>query len=220
MNRYDIHTAPATREARCLECQRFHRNGASCAPATTTARDSRPSWEPRPYSEGQAKLIKTMCEERGITAAQLLAVFPKRPTTFADGSKVIEWVKAQGFPQATPTSPTAQEAGEAIATRRDKNGKPQPSYYAIDIDGTLKFYRVKAGRKPGFYFIEVQASDDLHPIRNAAVKADIIAAIRAQGPAQAMARYGQELGSCGHCHRTLTDETSRALGIGPVCREG
>jgi uncharacterized protein DUF6011 len=32
-----------------------------------------------------------------------------------------------------------------------------------------------------------------------------------------MVRYGQELGECGHCGRTLTDEASRAAGIGPVC---
>jgi len=31
--------------------------------------------------------------------------------------------------------------------------------------------------------------------------------------------YGTELGECGVCGRTLTDEKSRAYGIGPVCRE-
>ncbi len=34
----------------------------------------------------------------------------------------------------------------------------------------------------------------------------------------AMARYGQELGVCGRCGLQLTDEVSRRLGIGPVCR--
>jgi Family of unknown function (DUF6011) len=32
------------------------------------------------------------------------------------------------------------------------------------------------------------------------------------------ARYGIKLGQCAKCGRTLTDETSRQLGIGPVCR--
>ncbi len=35
----------------------------------------------------------------------------------------------------------------------------------------------------------------------------------------ALARFGQELGKCGKCGRDLTDEESRAIGIGPVCRE-
>lgn len=31
-------------------------------------------------------------------------------------------------------------------------------------------------------------------------------------------RYGVEIGRCYRCNRSLTDETSRALGIGPDCR--
>jgi hypothetical protein len=34
---------------------------------------------------------------------------------------------------------------------------------------------------------------------------------------EAMALYGQELGYCGRCGRHLTDESSRAAGLGPVC---
>lgn len=39
-------------------------------------------------------------------------------------------------------------------------------------------------------------------------------------PSESMARYGRELGHCGWCGKTLTDATSRSIGIGPVCREG
>ena len=38
------------------------------------------------------------------------------------------------------------------------------------------------------------------------------------GPEAAAAKYGQEIGQCGMCNRVLTDEVSRAAGIGPVCR--
>jgi hypothetical protein len=37
-------------------------------------------------------------------------------------------------------------------------------------------------------------------------------------PAQAAILYGQTLGHCWKCNRTLTDELSRKLGIGPDCR--
>lgn len=37
------------------------------------------------------------------------------------------------------------------------------------------------------------------------------------GPKAAMLLFGQELGSCGHCGRMLTNDESRARGIGPVC---
>jgi hypothetical protein len=43
--------------------------------------------------------------------------------------------------------------------------------------------------------------------------------IEAAGPVQAMLRYGQEIGSCGHCGRDLTNDKSRAFGMGPKCRK-
>lgn len=35
---------------------------------------------------------------------------------------------------------------------------------------------------------------------------------------EAMKLYGQKIGRCGYCGLRLTDETSRAYGIGPICR--
>lgn len=94
--------------------------------------------------------------------------------------------------------------------------------YAVEHQGTLKFFHVRNGkadsRWAGFTFLDVQASDDLHSIRNRATKAEILALIAAD-PQEALARYGRELGVCGRCGRTLTDEESRLAGIGPVCRD-
>jgi hypothetical protein len=42
--------------------------------------------------------------------------------------------------------------------------------------------------------------------------------IMAAGAEDALRRYGRELGECGHCGRELTNDVSRSLGIGPVCR--
>jgi len=88
--------------------------------------------------------------------------------------------------------------------------------YAVEEDGTLRFFKVKNGHKPGFVFLDIQASDEWHSIRNLARIRAVLALIAAD-PKAAMVRYGQELGVCGHCGRTLTDEASRAAGIGPVC---
>lgn len=38
-------------------------------------------------------------------------------------------------------------------------------------------------------------------------------------PQAAMRAYGENLGICGNCGRTLTNEVSRQFGIGPDCRE-
>lgn len=94
--------------------------------------------------------------------------------------------------------------------------------YAVEEDGTLKFFHLRNGKAntkwAGFVFIDIQASDDLHQVRDRARKARIVALIAADLEA-ASRRYGQELGVCGRCGRTLTDEESRAYGIGPICRE-
>lgn len=88
--------------------------------------------------------------------------------------------------------------------------------YAVEEDGTLKFFRVKNGRKAGFVFLDVQASDDWHPVRNLARITSILKLIAVDAHA-AMVRYGHELGECGRCGKTLTDAASRAAGIGPTC---
>jgi hypothetical protein len=85
--------------------------------------------------------------------------------------------------------------------------------------GTVRFYRVDKptkGRWAGRTFVKVQASDDLFPIYGARERAEVLRAIAADVRA-ASVLYGRELGRCGVCGRTLTDEQSRAEGIGPVC---
>lgn len=96
---------------------------------------------------------------------------------------------------------------------------PSGRYALTGTDGVVKFYKVDCpteGRWAGRTFVNAQASDELYPIRNAAERSRILSAI-AFDPKAAMMLYGTELGSCGHCGRTLTDEDSRARGIGPVC---
>lgn len=95
-------------------------------------------------------------------------------------------------------------------------------YYAVmgHDDSQLRFYRVDRpteGRWAGYTFLKVQASDEWHPIKALDTKRTILTRI-ANDP-DAMARYGQEIGRCGRCNRTLTDEESRRIGMGPTCRE-
>jgi hypothetical protein len=95
--------------------------------------------------------------------------------------------------------------------------------------GTLSFVRmdkVKDGRWADFVFVKaiIGGSEDMRlgmqgpdrdeysgqwpeVLRN--VAADVDAAVRT---------YGLELGVCGACNSPLTNEESRRLGIGPVCR--
>jgi hypothetical protein len=102
------------------------------------------------------------------------------------------------------------------AAKDDKSKLPEvkDGRYAIPgTDGTLKFYSVKNGEHK--IFVNVWASDARWPVKGAA-RLPILEAIAADP--EAGPRFGKEIGACYVCGRTLTDDTSRSLGIGPVCR--
>lgn len=95
---------------------------------------------------------------------------------------------------------------------------PKARYAIVTAEG-LRFYHVdmpQSGKWAGRVFVSVQASDDLHPIRNKQSRESILAQIAAD-PKGAMQRYTEEIGSCAICGRTLTNETSLERAIGPIC---
>jgi hypothetical protein len=49
--------------------------------------------------------------------------------------------------------------------------------------------------------------------------ARLVIALTSVGREKAQALFGQEIGRCGCCGKSLTDETSRSIGIGPKCRQ-
>jgi len=86
------------------------------------------------------------------------------------------------------------------------------------------FYQVDQptkGRWVGYTFlkeIHLRGSDNgERSIRDREEREKVLLAIAAD--ADALARYGRETGTCGCCHRTLTDPESVQLGIGPICRQ-
>lgn len=91
---------------------------------------------------------------------------------------------------------------------------PDGRYAIPKPDGTLMFYSVKKGTH--VTFLDVWASDARYPIKDKDEKRRVFEAIKADPDAGP--RFGREIGRCYVCGRTLTDETSRALGIGPICR--
>src|SRR5262245_31189413 len=103
--------------------------------------------------------------------------------------------------------------------------KPPPvadGRYAVQFElGPVLFFKVNTPEKgnwAGFTFVEIQASDEFFPVRDRTRRFQILEAI-AENPQAAAELYGKELGVCGICGRTLTNEVSRARGIGPICAE-
>lgn len=85
----------------------------------------------------------------------------------------------------------------------------------------VRFFRVdtpQKGRWAGFVFLKEQAGDDLHPVKGVA-REEMIIKVLLEDAKAALKLYASELESCGICGRTLTDEESRARGIGPICAD-
>jgi hypothetical protein len=167
-------------------------------------------------TEPQLHFIDCLKEERQLSpyAASHLQERLDEGITKVEASTIITWLKQQPLlPKEVLAPPSTTERLPDVPAGR----------YAVETngDGHLAFYRVdrpSEGRWAGYVFVKVQASDELHNIRGFAQRDTILRKI-AVDPAGAARRYGLEIGSCGICGRTLTDETSRAYGLGPVCRE-
>jgi hypothetical protein len=109
------------------------------------------------------------------------------------------------------------KAGAANAT--DPLPDVPAGRYAIETDEVTKFYEVDRpteGRYAGFVFVSVRASDERWPIKRLDAKRAILEII-AKDPRGHSELFGKRIGRCGICGRSLTDEDSRARGIGPVC---
>lgn len=113
--------------------------------------------------------------------------------------------------------------------RADRPKAPVAASPAVDVpagryavegdDGELKFYRVDRpteGRWAGYTFVKVQAGDEFHRLPSRRTEEGVLAKIAADPKAAAVA-YGKAIGRCSSCGRTLTNNISRELGIGPVC---
>lgn len=116
--------------------------------------------------------------------------------------------------------PKAVEVPASADRSLERHNVPAGRYAVDGNEGHTVFVKVDVpteGRWAGRIFVKVQAGDDLHRTSRDVADA-LLGKIAKAGVQEAMLRYGREIGSCGHCGRTLTNEESRASGIGPICR--
>lgn len=115
-----------------------------------------------------------------------------------------------------------------LPTGMERNGTDHLYAAAPGEDGTLSFVRIdrpQRGKWAGFVFVRLvvgggadQRLGTQGPGRLYQGGAQHVLRAVLEDPMAAIARFGQEIGKCGICGLTLTDEESRRIGIGPVCR--
>ncbi|URM86140.1 hypothetical protein SEA_BIGGITYBASS_40 [Gordonia phage BiggityBass] len=134
-----------------------------------------------------------------------LQTLPRRAadTTFIPQDDTAANVDAAlGVPTAdqVPAGRYAIETGEGAAN--------ELAFYKVD--------RPTDGKWAGRVFVKLMRSDEEVRLSWGTTKA-VLAKIAEAGAEDASKRYGREIGECGVCGRTLTNDDSRALGIGPKC---
>jgi uncharacterized protein DUF6011 len=172
-------------------------------------------------TEKQAAWMVSIAETKdGITDEMVKSLAVRLEQGFARSAASAFITKYKDLPTRAQVTARNEAVHPGASDEEIKAATVAAGRYALVKDGVTKFYRVSLGKGQwaGRTFVNAQASDEQYPIRNTTERERILAEI-AVNPAEAAQRYGVELGKCSRCGRTLTDETSRALGIGPECRK-
>jgi len=200
-----------------------------CGPDTIPASTPAPAPAPRPTTNTatpkQMAFLKSLFAERtGNPAAMtlrdgLLAAYRSGGLTAKVASAGIDMLLTDPNFKADPKAPKVDYTVSAVAD----------GYYAVPSSGDndLAFYRVTSSEKWGQSVQLIVGGHADQYVRRAAVKGILDRILSATytrsdgsehvGPDAAGLRYADEIGTCYRCNRTLTDEASRAAGIGPVC---
>jgi hypothetical protein len=124
-----------------------------------------------------------------------------------------------------PTEVRREERRGNLIEEVNRIGATVPTgRYALRNQGSgandIQFYHVERpaqGRYAGKTFVKQQLGPAVERIGMAQQRAALLRI--AADPAGASQLYGRKLGVCGVCGLALTNEDSRAYGIGPVCRK-
>lgn len=115
----------------------------------------------------------------------------------------------------------AQKMGQAVPAQRKEIGSelaalvPAGRYAFTGNEGQTVFvHMVKFDS--GAFIVKQQVGDDTQRMTRVVARTALQKIVDA-GIKESSMRYGHELGVCGVCGRTLTNEDSRERGIGPVC---
>lgn len=146
---------------------------------------------PRPATEKQTEFVIDLLSSRrhDLDADAELAGL-----TFAHARELIDLLKP---------APKIDRLGA--------HGIPAGYYVVPDPDETGHMLFRRVDTKGRLWII---AGPNQLPSRGADKAVELIKA----DPQFAAAHYGQIIGRCGRCHLRLTDDESRSIGLGPICR--
>jgi Family of unknown function (DUF6011) len=183
--------------------------------------------EVQPATEKQFAFIRRLLSERvGIVEAEDIRNAlnnARRDGTFDKSMASAYITRLLAIkPNSAPAPEAPEEAPEAPRSGDDAwkrpNCVPDGQYALKGEDGVVRFYSVNTpeeGKWAGTCWVRQHASDERFQVKGKA-RHLVLDAIEAD-PRSAAILFGHETNHCGRCGRELTDEASRAAGVGPVC---
>jgi hypothetical protein len=192
----------------------------------------------KPASEASVAFLRKLVAERYPSAseeyvASVIAQGQKRVSVAIAKLKEmpkVEQAPAPFTPRTNRYPGTCEHCGTRVEAEAGVLTKSDEDKWEVahkDGECPVSEYPFPVGRYAAAFDFEVhffhathdglfeQAGDTLYPVHGKRVE-EVVGQV-ALDPAVASTTYGVEIGQCGRCGRTLTDEVSRAAGIGPVC---
>jgi hypothetical protein len=193
---------------------------------TSTAADEVPA------TESQLNYLRSLMQRKavllGLAYGEATTKLEAWLPTLSKSGASVHIDKAKTELAGLEEERNVQLAKDAVVTARTAmapvgiDAVPAGRYAIETTEGAtnaLAFYKVdrpETGKWAGRVFVKLMVSDEEQRLSQKQGYA-ILGKIAAVGAAEASARYGHEIGECGICGRTLTNDESRERGIGPVC---
>lgn len=197
--------------------------------------NTRPTPAPEPANEKQEFLITRLLGQLVLEKPDVFAIADEwikverdaGKLTKVRASEVIDRLKVQlGYDKNWKREARPVSAPPAIdySTPIDYFEDIPDGYYALREEGDhIKFFRVSTWKhpykqepRPGRKVQSVVGGDKLYPMNRAGGRT-ILREIREAGVRETAKLYADEIGRCCRCNLSLTDEESRARGMGPTC---
>lgn len=171
----------------------------------------------RPASAKQISFLTTLCEERGQELPEdLINLSSREASALIDG---LLKTPRQNAPERPQEARKALMAPEHQDRRSVDLSALRSAVYQV-ASTTLQIDVVSGGRWDGWAFVKTVTGDRVGSQRPGQYyrgeSTDVLLQI-VQDPTRALIAYAIETGVCGACQRELSDDLSRAAGIGPTC---
>jgi hypothetical protein len=177
---------------------------------------------PNLASENQINWIKSLIEARDTSAFGVdLDMILATDITRDAASNLIDLLKACPW-KPVPVAAPADDEFTALAEECLKLAGQHGARFAVHTedgaDNELAFWVVKRGRNDRIYLNQfIGGQGPVHVRMSKPAQVAVLRKIHAAGVEASAVLFGQELGQCYRCALPLTNDRTRAAGIGDDC---